>query len=51
MELISAGKTLPKRFFDESLGKDEKKIRREDFQKMLQDYYALRGWSSEGIPE
>jgi aldehyde:ferredoxin oxidoreductase len=43
--------TLPKRFFDEPLGKDEKTIRREDFQKMLQDYYALRGWSSDGIPK
>ncbi|MGQ9648131.1 MAG: aldehyde ferredoxin oxidoreductase family protein [Thermodesulfobacteriota bacterium] len=43
--------TLPKRFFDEPLGKDEKTIRREDFQKMLQDYYALRGWSPEGIPK
>ncbi len=42
--------TLPKRFFDEPLGKDGKTIRREDLQKMLQDYYALRGWSSEGIP-
>jgi aldehyde:ferredoxin oxidoreductase len=43
--------TLPKRFFDEPLGKDEKTIRRKDFQKMLQDYYALRGWSSDGIPK
>jgi len=43
--------TLPKRFFDEPLGKDEKTIRREDLQKMLQDYYALRGWSSGGIPK
>ncbi|MBM4278724.1 MAG: aldehyde ferredoxin oxidoreductase family protein [Deltaproteobacteria bacterium] len=42
--------TLPKRFFDEPLGKDGKTIRREDFQKMLQDYYALRGWSPEGTP-
>ncbi len=42
--------TLPKRFFDEPLGKDGKTIRREEFQKMLQDYYALRGWSAEGIP-
>ncbi len=39
MELISEGKTLPKRFSDEPLGKDEKTIRREDFQKMLQDYF------------
>jgi aldehyde:ferredoxin oxidoreductase len=43
--------TLPKRFFDEPLGKDEKTIRREDLQKMLQDYYVLRGWSAEGVPE
>jgi aldehyde:ferredoxin oxidoreductase len=42
---------LPKRFFDEPLGKDRKTIRREDLHRMLQDYYALRGWSSEGIPK
>jgi len=42
--------TLPKRFFDEPLGKDGKTIRREDLQKMVQDYYALRGWSPEGMP-
>ncbi len=40
----------PKRFFDEPLGKDGKTIRREDLQKMLQDYYVLMGWSSEGTP-
>ena len=43
--------TLPKRFFDEPLGKEGKTIRREDLRKMLQDYYALRGWSPEGIPQ
>jgi aldehyde:ferredoxin oxidoreductase len=43
--------TLPKRFFDEPLGKDKKTIRREDLQKMLHDYYALRGWSPEGVPK
>jgi aldehyde:ferredoxin oxidoreductase len=42
--------TLPKRFFDEPLGEDRKTIRREDLRRMLQDYYSLRGWSSEGIP-
>ena len=42
--------TLPKRFFDEPLGKDRKTIRREDLRRMLQDYYSLRGWSSEGTP-
>ena len=48
--ITSKEDTLPKRFFDEPLGKDGKTIRREDLQKMLQDYYALRGWSSKGIP-
>jgi len=43
--------TIPRRLSDEPLGKDEKTIRREDLQKMLQDYYALRGWNSEGIPK
>lgn len=42
--------TLPKRYFDEPLGKDGKTIRREDLQRMLMDYYVLRGWSPEGIP-
>ncbi len=42
--------TLPKRFFDEPLGKEGKAIRREELQRMLQDYYILRGWSPEGIP-
>jgi len=49
--ITSKDDTLPKRFFDEPLGKDEMTIRREDLQKMLQDYYALRGWNSEGIPK
>ncbi len=43
--------SLPKRFFEEPLGKDEKTIRREDLQRMLQDYYALRGWNSQGAPD
>ncbi|MGQ9778053.1 MAG: aldehyde ferredoxin oxidoreductase family protein [Thermodesulfobacteriota bacterium] len=43
--------TLPKRFFDEPLGKDKKVITRDALQKMLIDYYALRGWSKEGIPK
>jgi aldehyde:ferredoxin oxidoreductase len=49
--ITSKDDTLPKRFFDEPLGKDGKTIRREDLQKMLQDYYGLRGWNSEGIPK
>lgn len=48
--LASRDDTLPKRFFDEPLGEEGKTIRREDLQKMLQDYYALRGWSDQGVP-
>ena len=48
--ITSKDDTLPKRFFDEPLGKDGKTIRREDLQRMLKDYYALRGWNSEGLP-
>jgi aldehyde:ferredoxin oxidoreductase len=42
--------TLPRRFFEEPLGKDKKVLKREDFRKMLSDYYALRGWSPDGVP-
>jgi aldehyde:ferredoxin oxidoreductase len=48
--ITSEDDTLPKRFFDEPLGKDGKIIRREELQRMLKDYYALRGWNSEGVP-
>ena len=48
--ITSKDDTLPKRFFEEPLGKEGKVVRREDLENMLQDYYYLRGWSSEGIP-
>jgi aldehyde:ferredoxin oxidoreductase len=48
--ITSKDDTLPRRFFEEPLGKDGRVIRREDLGKMLQDYYALRGWSAEGVP-
>jgi aldehyde:ferredoxin oxidoreductase len=49
--ITSKDDTLPKRFFDEALGKEGKTIRREDLQKMVEEYYALRAWNSEGVPE
>ncbi len=49
--ITSRDDTLPKRFFDEPLGKEGKTIRREDLQQMVQDYYTLRGWSELGIPK
>jgi aldehyde:ferredoxin oxidoreductase len=41
--VTSKDDTLPKRFFDESLGTEGKQIQREELQKMLLDYYKLRG--------
>jgi len=38
--ITSKDDTLPERFFEEPLGEDRKTIRREDLQRMLQDYYA-----------
>jgi len=26
-------------------------LRREDFNRMLADYYRLRGWSEQGVPQ
>ena len=43
--------TLPNRFFDEPLGEEKKVLRREDFNRMLADYYRLRGWSEQGVPQ
>ena len=36
--------TLPKRFFEEKLKDSGKVLLRSDFQKMISDYYKLRGW-------
>jgi aldehyde:ferredoxin oxidoreductase len=45
--------TLPKRWFYEPMPEGTAKnklIRPEDFNKMLNEYYKLRGWDSEGRP-
>jgi len=39
----------PPRFFTEPI-ENGKVIKREDYEKMLSDYYRLRGWDEEGIP-
>jgi aldehyde:ferredoxin oxidoreductase len=36
--------TLPKRFFEEKLEDSGKVLLKSDFQKMISDYYRLRGW-------
>jgi len=41
--------TLPDRFFTEPIS-GGKVIKRNELDKMLQDYYRLRGWDEEGVP-
>lgn len=45
--------SLPPRVFDDPIPKGVSKgsrIRRSEFERMLDDYYQARGWSSNGIP-
>ncbi len=41
--------TLPRRFFEEPI-EEGKIIKREDFNRLLADYYELRGWDKSGVP-
>ncbi len=41
---------LPKRFFEEPIGPDQKVITREQLETMLKEYYKFRGWDEEGNP-
>jgi len=44
---------LPIRLFKESFSKGQAKdilIKKEDFEKSLKEYYAMRGWNEKGIP-
>ncbi|HEC94855.1 MAG TPA: aldehyde ferredoxin oxidoreductase, partial [Thermoplasmatales archaeon] len=47
-----ADDTLPKRVFEPMKGgaTDGVKLTKELFNKMLDEYYMLRGWSPEGVP-
>ncbi len=42
--------TLPDRFFEQGIGPEKKVITREDFARMKEDYYDIRGWNAEGVP-
>ena len=42
--------TIPKRIMEEPLEKEEARIGRESYEKMLDEYYTLRGWDLEGVP-
>jgi aldehyde:ferredoxin oxidoreductase len=41
--------TLPRRFFEEPI-EEGKILKKEDFDRLLSDYYELRGWGKDGIP-
>jgi RNase adaptor protein for sRNA GlmZ degradation len=41
--------TLPARFFNESLNEGKDFLKREDFEKMLSEYYMLRKWDENGL--
>ncbi len=41
---------LPRRFYRETLKNGEHTITREEMEKMLTEYYQLRGWDEEGVP-
>jgi aldehyde:ferredoxin oxidoreductase len=48
-----ADDNLPIRLFKESFSKGQAKdilIKKEDFEKSLKEYYAMRGWNEKGIP-
>jgi aldehyde:ferredoxin oxidoreductase len=42
---------IPERALKEKLEKDEAYIGRENFEKMLNEYYELRGWDTNGVPK
>ena len=41
--------TLPRRFFEEPI-EEGKVLRRDDFDRLLKEYYELRGWDEMGVP-
>ncbi|RLC20568.1 MAG: aldehyde:ferredoxin oxidoreductase [Deltaproteobacteria bacterium] len=46
--LTSADDTLPPKFFDHKL-EDDKGITKDELQKLVADYYKIRGWDAKGI--
>ena len=47
--LTAADDRLPARFFREKLP-DGQSISERELQSLVQDYYRLRGWNSDGVP-
>ena len=48
--LTKADDTLPKRLLDEPAPSGTAKGKITELDKMLPEYYALRGWTEEGVP-
>ncbi|MFW9943729.1 MAG: aldehyde ferredoxin oxidoreductase family protein [Candidatus Sifarchaeia archaeon] len=42
--------TLPKRFFEETLNEGLSKGRVVELEQLMEEYYSVRGWDSDGIP-
>jgi aldehyde:ferredoxin oxidoreductase len=42
--MTAADDTLPKRFFEERLEDSGKVLLKSDFDRMLADYYRIKGW-------
>ena len=42
--------TLPQRFFREGIGAGKSVIREDELERLISDYYMLRGWDSDGVP-
>jgi aldehyde:ferredoxin oxidoreductase len=49
--ITSKDDTLPKRFFEEGVGPGKKIIKKEELDQMVKDYYRLRGWDANGVPQ
>jgi len=48
--LTPEGDKLPKRFYTEVLPETQKVITEEQMDRLLTDYYRVRGWNEDGIP-
>lgn len=43
--------TMPDRIFEEKLEIDEAKLSKKEFEKMMDEYYEMRGWDENGVPK
>ena len=48
--VTAADDTLPKKFFSKKLPPTQSEITPEQLERMVQDYYRLRGWDEDGVP-